>query len=160
MKVTDVVATGVDPAAARATILDNINSGKVLVDYLGHGSVEVWSGENLLDTTIAATLTNGPRLPVFLIMNCLNGFFHDVYTESLAESLLLSKNGGAIGVWASSGLTSPEPQSQMNRNVVHMLFTQRGIPLGDAIRRAKSDISDSDARRTFILFGDPLLRLK
>jgi len=160
MNITDVFATGVDPAAARATILDNINSGKVLVDYLGHGSVEVWSGENLLDTTIAATLTNGPRLPVFLIMNCLNGFFHDVYTESLAESLLLSKNGGAIGVWASSGLTSPEPQSQMNRNVVHMLFTQRGIPLGDAIRRAKSDISDSDARRTFILFGDPLLRLK
>ena len=125
-----------------------INSGKVLVDYLGHGSVEVWSGENLFDTTTAASLTNGARLPVFLIMNCLNGFFHDVYTESLAEALLLSKNGGAIGVWASSGLTSAEPQSHMNQNVVRLLFTQPGITLGDAIRRAKFDILDSDARRT------------
>ena len=135
MKVTDVCATGVDPAAARAAILDGINSGKLLVNYVGHGSVEVWSGENLLDTTAATSLTNGARLPVFLTMNCLNGFFHDVYTESLAEALILSKNGGAIGVWASSRLTSPEPQLQMNQNVVQLLFTQPGITLGDAIRR-------------------------
>ena len=160
MNVTDVFATGVDPAAARAAILDGINSGKLLVNYVGHGSVEVWSGEDLLDTTAAASLTNGARLPVFLTMNCLNGFFHDVYTESLAEALILSKNGGAIGVWASSGLTSPEPQLQMNQNVVRLLFTQPGIKLGDAIRRAKTDITDSDARRTYILFGDPLLQLR
>jgi len=49
MKVTDVFATGVDPAAARAAILDGINSGKLLVNYVGHGSVEVWSGENLAE---------------------------------------------------------------------------------------------------------------
>jgi hypothetical protein len=93
-------------------------------------------------------------------MNCLNGFFHDVYTESLAQALLFSKNGGAVAVWASSGLTSPEPQLQMDQNVVRSLFTQPSPSLGDATRRAKSDITDSDARRTYILFGDPLLRLK
>jgi hypothetical protein len=93
-------------------------------------------------------------------MNCLNGFFHDVYTESLAQTLLFSKNGGAVAVWASSGLTSPEPQLQMDESVVKLLFTQPSLPLGDATRQAKSDITDSDARRTYILFGDPLLRLK
>jgi len=160
MKVTDVFATGLAPATAREEVLAGINSGKLLVNYDGHGSVEVWSGEDLLDDMAAASLTNGSRLPVFLIMNCLNGFFHDVYTESLAEALLLSKSGGAVAVWASSGLTSPEPQLQMDQNVVKLLFTEPSLTLGDATRRAKSDITDSDVRRTYILFGDPLLRLK
>ena len=91
-------------------------------------------------------------------MNCLNGFFHDVYTESLAEALLLSKNGGAVAVWASSGLTQPEPQVQMDKSVVSLLVNQH-LSLGDAVTKAKSTITDMDARRTYILFGDPLLRL-
>ena len=85
-------------------------------------------------------------------------FFHDVYTESLAEALLLSKNGGAVAVWASSGLTQPEPQVQMDKSVVSLLVNQH-LSLGDAATKAKSTITDMDARRTYILFGDPLLRL-
>ncbi len=160
INVTNVFATGLDPTTAGEEIRAAINSGKLIVNYIGHGSVEVWSREDLLDDGAAASLTNGSLLPVFLIMNCLNGFFHDVYTESLAQALLFSKNGGAVAVWASSGLTSPEPQLQMDQNVVKSLFTQPSLALGDATRRAKSDITDSDARRTYILFGDPLLRLK
>ena len=71
--------------------------------------MEVWSGDDLFDDAAATSLTNGSQLPVFLIMNCLNGFFQDVYTESLAESLLLAKNGGAVAVWASSGLNQANP---------------------------------------------------
>ena len=160
IKKINVFATGLDPKTAGDEILAGINSGKLIVNYVGHGSVEVWSGEDLLDDEGAASLTNGSLLPVFLIMNCLNGFFHDVYTESLAQALLFSQNGGAVAVWASSGLTSPQPQLQMDQNVVKLLFTLPALSLGDAIRQAKADITDSDVRRTYILFGDPLLRLK
>ena len=160
MKRINVFATGLDPKTAGEEILAGINSGKLIVNYTGHGSVEVWSGEDLLDDGGAASLTNGSLLPVFLIMNCLNGFFHDVYTESLAQALLFSQNGGAVAVWASSGLTSPQPQLQMDQNVVKLLFTLPALSLGDATRQAKADITDSDVRRTYILFGDPLLRLK
>src|SRR5207245_756739 len=61
--VTDVFANYLDPATARAEVLAGINSGKLLVNYNGHGSVEIWSGEDLLDDTSAAALTNGGRLP-------------------------------------------------------------------------------------------------
>ena len=138
MRVTAVQASGLDPSTARQEIMAGINSGNLLVNYFGHGSVEIWSGEDLLDDTTASTLSNGTRLPVFLIMDCLNGFFHDVYTESLAESLLLAKNGGAVAVWASSGLTEPEPQAEMDQNLVKLLFTVPSLTLGDAIREAKS----------------------
>jgi hypothetical protein len=110
--------------------------------------------------TAASTLSNGAHLPLFLVMNCLNGFFHDVYTQSLAEVLLLSKNGGAVAVWASSGLTQPEPQVQMDQNVVRLLFSNPSLTLGEAVRNAKSADIDPDVRRTYILFGDPMLRLR
>jgi hypothetical protein len=32
--------------------------------------------------------------------------------------------------------------------------------LGDAIVEAKSHIADADVRRTFILFGDPAMKVK
>jgi uncharacterized repeat protein (TIGR01451 family) len=160
MKAIDIYAGNVDAATARQEIIADINTGDLLVNYTGHGSVEVWSGDELFDDTAAASLTNGPRLPVFLIMNCLNGFFQDVYTESLAESLLLSKNGGAVAVWASSALNQADPQAQMDKVMVQALFTQPSPALGDAIHQAKSGIADPDVRKTYILFGDPLLRLK
>jgi hypothetical protein len=159
MTVNDVFAGTVGVSTARQDILAGINSGQVLVNYNGHGSVQVW-GNSLFDDTAAATLTNGNRLPVFVMMNCLNGFFHDVYTQSLAEALLLSPQGGAVAVWASSGLTAPDPQFQLDQALVKALVAQPSIPLGDAVLFAKSGIADPDTRKTFILFGDPLLRLK
>jgi hypothetical protein len=160
MKVVDIFAGNMDAASAKQQIIDGINNGDLLVNYSGHGSVEVWSGDDIFDNAAATSLNNGSRLPVFLIMNCLNGFFQDVYTESLAESLLLAKNGGAVAVWASSGLNQADPQAQMDRVMVKSLFTQPSPALGDAINQAKLGIADPDVRKTYILFGDPLLRIK
>jgi hypothetical protein len=160
MNVSDVFLSNLDPDTARQDILTEINSGQLLVNYTGHGSVGVWSGENLLTDASAASLTNGPRLPVFLIMDCLNGYFQDVYTKSMAETLLLSSTGGAVAVWASSGLNQADPQAKMDRTMLQSLFNQPAPVLGDAIRFAKAGIADADVRRTYILFGDPLLRLK
>ncbi len=159
MNVTDVFASALGPSTARLNLLEGINSGQLLVNYNGHGSVEIW-GSGLFNDSLASALNNGNKLPVFIAMNCLNGFFHDVYTESLAEALMLAPNGGAVAVWASSGLTAPGPQFQMDQTLVKTLFAQPSITLGDAVLFAKSGIADQDVRKTFILFGDPLMRLK
>jgi uncharacterized repeat protein (TIGR01451 family) len=157
---TDVFAGTLGTATARQNLLDGINNGQLLVNYNGHGSVEVWSGGGLFNDTQAATLTNGNKLPLFVIMNCLNGFFHDVYTQSMAEALMLAPNGGAVAVWASSGLTAPDPQFAMDRKLAQTLFSNSTVPLGDAVLAAKSSISDQDVRKTFIFFGDPAMRLQ
>jgi len=157
---SDVFAGNLGTSTANQDILAGINSGQLLVNYNGHGSIQVWGGGGLFDDTMAASLTNGNKLPFFVIMNCLNGFFHDVYTQSLAESLMLAPNGGAVAVWASSGLTNAGPQFQMNDRLMQTLFSQPVPALGDAVLTAKSGISDIDVRRTFIFFGDPALRLR
>jgi len=105
-----------DDETTRTRIINSINAGKLLVNYVGHGSVELWRG-GVLSSDDASTLTNGARLPFFIAMTCLNGYFHDPYpTESLVESLLKAEGGGAIAVWASSGLTEPQGQSLMNKS--------------------------------------------
>jgi hypothetical protein len=93
-------------------------------------------------------------------MTCLNGYFHDAALESLAEALLLAEGGGALAVWASSGLTGPGGQALMNQELYRWLFTQSGstgalLTLGEAMVQAKATVGNADLRSTWILFGDP-----
>src|SRR2546426_6243439 len=105
--------------------------------------------------------SNGPRLPFVAAMTCLNGFFHSLFPEeSLAEALVRAPNGGAIAVWASSSLTSPGGQSAMDRELFRLLFTGAYPTLGEAVAAAKKATGDIDVRRSWILFGDPAIRLK
>ena len=141
-------------------IVSGVNQGPLLVNFIGHGSVEVWTGDPILSTSDAAVFNNGARLPVFLMMTCLNGYYQNPARESLAESLVRTNAGGAIAVWASSGMTEPAPQFDMSTALYRQLFGSQPITLGEAIRSAKRGNSDIDVRRTWILFGDPAMRLQ
>ncbi len=143
-------------AAARAQVLQDMNAGALLVNYLGHGAVDLW--QNLITGSDASELTNGARLPLVIAMTCLNGYFSDIYTESLAEALMKASNGGAVGVWTSSGLTEPGSQEVMNDELFIQLF-HYGRDLGEAVIRAKESVQNPDVRKTWILFGDPTMRL-
>jgi hypothetical protein len=121
--------------------------------------VDLWRG-SLLTASDADSLTNGSALPLMIGMTCLNGFFQTPYVESLAEALLKAETGGAVAVWTSSGLTYPEPQSLMNKELVRLLFNGQGLTLGEAVAQAKAATTDQDVRRSWILFGDPTTRLR
>ncbi|MFZ0956631.1 MAG: C25 family cysteine peptidase [Candidatus Sulfotelmatobacter sp.] len=160
LQVTDVFTSTVGAVAAREQIVSAINSGQLLVNYLGHGSEEQWSGSDIFDTNTVATLTNGSQLPVFFIMDCLNGFFQDVYAQPLAVTLILAPNGGGVAVLASSGLNQAPPQAKLDALVVKSVLSSSQPTLGDAVLAAKSQISDAVVRKTYILFGDPAMQVK
>jgi hypothetical protein len=146
-------------AEAKEALVASINEGPLLVNYIGDGSTNMWEGQ-ILNSGDAPSLTNRSRLPLFLNMTSLNGFFHDIYVESLAEALLKPAGGGAIAVWASSGLTEPEEQVVMNKEFVRLLFNGEGLTIGEAAMRAKVVANDPDVRKTWILFGDPTTKLR
>jgi hypothetical protein len=145
---------------ARGQILNALNQGPMLVNYYGHGSLDVWTGAGLLDSDLALNLTNTNALSVYLMMTCLNGYSHDPYVDSLGESVLKAPNGGAVAVWASSGFTDAAPQFSMNLELYRQLFGSEPVRLGQAVRNAKGASSDNDVRRTWILFGDPATRIR
>jgi hypothetical protein len=160
LTVAELVLDPTDAVSLRRDLLTRLNEGKLLVNYIGHGSTEVWAGGELLTSAEARALSNGARLPVVVAMTCLNGFFHDLYTDSLAEALLKAAQGGAVAVWASSGLTAPRGQAVMNQAFVRHLVGEAGRTLGEAIMQAKAAVTDRDVQRTWVLLGDPTLRLQ
>ncbi len=147
---------------ARRQLFAALARGEKLVNYMGHGSVNQWNGQ-LLNADEARNLTND-SLPVFTLMNCLNGYVADATLESLGEALLKAERGGAVAVWASSGLTTPAEQAVMNQEFYRLALNKdaRGVTatLGEAAQRAKAVIRNTDIRRTWILLGDPTQRLK
>ena len=145
-------------AEAKEELLGRINQGPLLVNYMGHGSVEVWRG-NILTSDDAEGLIN-KGLSFFVNMTCFNGFFQAPYADSLAEALLKAKNGGAVAVWTSSGMTEPGGQIVMDKELFRLLFNGESLTLGEATMRAKKAVGDGDIRRTWILFGDPTSRLR
>ena len=83
-----------------------------------------------------------------------------VYSVSLAEAVLTAPGGGAVGVWASSGLTDSAPQTALNQAMISALYGGASITVGEAALVAKAAVSDADVRSTWILFGDPSMRIR
>jgi len=149
--------------AAHSDIINKINTGVALVTYSGHGNEDIWAGP-IFSSTDALALNNGNKLPFVVVMDCLNGFFSEPFPElvlqGLAESLMKAPNGGAVASFASSGLTVADPQHQMGQQMFQLLYRGPSIPIGDASRQSKTATNDLDVRRTWILFGDPTMKIR
>lgn len=142
--------------AAHENVLQQWNAGPDFVNYIGHGSVEIWQSYAFFSGADAQSLTTA-RTTMLSAMTCLNGYFHDPRQESLAETLLRKESGGAVAVWALSTLCELDPQVMADRALVPLLFT--GATLGECTIAAQRAAPDRDVRNTLILFGDPMTRI-
>lgn len=138
-------------------VVSAFNNGSLLTEYTGHGSVEVWSNY-IFTNDDAVALTNAGKLPFVVTLNCFNGLFYDTLSQGLAETLIKNPNGGSIGGLSSSSMTSPDQQTLVAIELNKQLFS--GLTVGDASIKAKAATKDLDVRRTWILFGDPTIKLK
>jgi hypothetical protein len=161
LKVQEIDRGTMDDATTRSTIIEALNRGQKIVNYSGHGNVNQWSG-NILTNDDADQLLNDQSLPLFITMTCLNGYFQDPALDSLAESLMQARRGGAIAVWSSTGMTPPYDQARINQQLYRLLFSPGlgGLRLGEAIAKAKTLETSRDVRLTWVLLGDPTLRIK
>lgn len=148
------------PNPAKANIIAGFNAGRALVNYTGHGNVDVWSGASIFKSADATALTNGNKLSFVIVMDCLNGYYHQPGLLSLSEAFLQAPAGGAVAAFASSGLTLPDGQHAMSTQLYSLLYGSQPIALGDAIKIAKGATTDIDVRRTWIFFGDPSMRIR
>ena len=75
-------------AATRQAILQTFDEGASVVSYIGHGGIDRWANESILQRSSVDQL--GPQLqqPLVLTMNCLNGYFHFPFFDSLSEELV------------------------------------------------------------------------
>lgn len=145
------------PDMLRQQIISQINQSPLLVNWQGHGSTQVWTGDGLLRVQDASALTNA-QLALFVMTTCLNGYFIDPQQSSLGEAVLLHSTGGAFGVIASSSLGNPAAQLAFNQQLYLQLLTNKRT-LGEALQLAKQTIADTDLRQSYTLLGDPTSRV-
>ncbi|MBI1766694.1 MAG: putative Ig domain-containing protein [Acidobacteria bacterium] len=146
------------PDAVRQGIVQFINNQTPLVvNWFGHGSTQVWTGDGLLRTQDAATLTNNAA-GLFVMATCLNGYFIDPQQTSLGEAVLTNASGGAFAVVSSSALNQPAAQLVFAQTFYRSLFNS-GLTLGQAMTAARVAAIDRDVRNSYVLFGDPTMQL-
>ena len=61
---------------AKTALMNQLSQGQRIVNYEGHGSVNLWRG-NLLTNDDVQTLANQKASPLVVTMTCLNGYFVD-----------------------------------------------------------------------------------
>jgi hypothetical protein len=150
--------------AATNRLIDTLNvSGTLLLSYIGHASIGRWAHEQLLTNAHIPALTNRDRLPVVLSMTCLDGYWFYPNQPGLTEDLVRAPNGGAIATFSPTGLGVATGHDVLERAFYQAVFHNHVRRLGPATLAAKQALyatgSHADLLNTFVILGDPALRL-
>jgi hypothetical protein len=159
-----------DPAATdqtRQRLLDSMNRGAVLLNYIGHAGMGQLADEDLLDASYLSGLSNFNGMPIVTAMTCLVGDFATPGYDSLSQSLVLKSDGGAVAVWAAAGLSMNPDARLLAQGFFSSVFKARGkgvkTVLGDAILQAfrayRNTGGPSYVLDIYTLLGDPALRM-
>jgi hypothetical protein len=148
-------------SAARSTLLNGINQGVALVDYVGHSSDLELSGQQLFTIHDVNSLTNPLRPTVFTLWGCWNTYLGLPIYNTLAQSLLLSSPQGGSAVIGSATLTPADIHQQLGSLMLPRLM-QSGMPIGEAVRLAKLELLSTkpflaDVLSAWNILGDPTL---
>ncbi|MBI5034136.1 MAG: hypothetical protein HZB51_26750 [Chloroflexi bacterium] len=160
-------------AGVQAATVAAINAGRIIVNYIGHGTQVGWTSNDVgynwpwffggdpSTQDDVSGLTNGVRAPLMLEMTCFTGQFQIPYLSSLAEVNVRRSGNGALASWAASGLGLAIGHDRLNVGFFDAV-TKNGVrqiglatDAGKALATSYVDLLD-----TFILFGDPASRLQ
>lgn len=150
--------------ATRQAIRDAFDRGAGLVSYVGHGGIHLWANENVFDRSQVSSLARQAQQPLVLTFNCLNGYFHFPYFNSLSEELLKAEGKGAIAAFSPSGLSLDGPAHLFHRALLTEVLSGRHRRLGDAVLSAQESYALTGAFPELLgiyhLLGDPGLSLR
>lgn len=151
---------------------DGLADGVAIVNYIGHGNFVIWSDDFFWDERInpptdpfqdSMDLANGGRLPWLLVHNCLTGGFHIQDHNSIGENWLKLEGGGAVGVFAPTGLSTNYVGGPASSAMFQDLFgpTKQRV-VGPVVLRSLVVLCERgsiEACQYYALQGDPATRL-
>jgi hypothetical protein len=150
-------------AGARSVLLDAINHGVALTSFFGHSGPNVWTFDQLFNTTLAAQLDNPGRPTVVAQWGCWNTYYVDPYEDTLGHQLLLNPDRGAAAVLGASTLTQANAEARLAQLVYQHLLVP-GATLGQAVLDAKRQLAQThphqhDVILGWTILGDPALSI-
>ena len=155
-------------------IINYLNSGAAIINYIGHGDPETWAAEHIIDKDRDINIIDIPdsKLPIWIAGTCYFGRYDNV--DSMSESLLLETNG-AIAILGATRSISKAINKKFLDNFYgdirqHILDGQGLIRLGDLFLNSKNHLYDShssnfhytsncDGGYLYDILGDPAIPL-
>ncbi|MCX6164596.1 MAG: C25 family cysteine peptidase, partial [Ignavibacteriae bacterium] len=161
---TVITPSGRRKPGANADIIKGWNEGRLVINYVGHGSADLWAHEHIFvrDETIPQ-LHNNSKLPLVTIASCDLLRWDDPFSISAGEQLVIIKDG-AIGVIGANRPVYSQYNATFN-NYLWDHFTydkdtlNLPIRIGKALYRCKLNINLSDNDTKYGLEGDPTVRV-
>jgi len=150
---------------AKNALITNINSGQLVLNYLGHGGPRGWAQERVFQTSDIVNLRNIDRLPLLITATCSFTGFDEPAVVSAGEEALLNPSGGAIALFSTVRAVYSSQNERITREVFETIFTKnegKALRFGDIMRisqNANSSDTISSNTRKFLLFGDPSQRI-
>ena len=156
------------PEVTRA-INDQVNRGALIVNYTGHGGTQGLAHEKILTSNDIRAWNNIDHLPLFITATCEFSRYdeynrsEDLEVTTAGEYVLLSAEGGGIGLFTTTRLVYSGPNHALNERFYEVAFEKdanhQNYRLGDIIVYSKNNTGAGINKRNFTLLGDPSLRL-
>ena len=144
-------------------IINSINNGTVIINFVGHGSPNVWAHESVFEK--AATIPQLKNQNYFFLTaaTCDFGKYDDPADSSSTEILINMKDAGAIAAFSAARVVFSDQNAAINDSLYSNLFNNRDannlpIRLGLAYLIAKQHRTNENDEK-FHFFGDPAVRL-
>ena len=163
---TVITAQGRRKPQANIDIVRGWNEGRLVVNYTGHGSADLWAHEQIFERQVSIPqLNNSKRYPLVTIASCDLARYDDPFFPSAAEELTNLPNKGAIGVIAAVRPVYASQNAVFNNTFWNNFAWKKDtlnlpIRIGRAMYNTKqsfSSVSDNDTK--YVLLCDPTLRI-
>lgn len=155
--------SGIRKPAATEALIREINTGALIINFVGHGAPDLWTDERLLNlATDYDKIQNSARQALWVTATCDFGRFDNPKEQSFGENIVLEAGRGAIAMLTSARLVFASTNGDLNRAYYQALFSSPNVatPLGLALLQARARASASTTNdEKFLILGDPTIRL-
>ncbi len=152
-------STSQKPDATR-DLLETINNGTLLINYVGHGNERVWTDEQMFVMDRDFPMIRNERVwPVIVAGTCTWGGFDRPNERCFPELLLGGRYVGSVACIAATRFTFVNQNQQLTEVFYEEVFRQgidRRQSLGEALQLVKPLRSNNSL---YHCLGNPVLRL-
>ncbi|MDR3609563.1 MAG: type IX secretion system sortase PorU [Ignavibacteriaceae bacterium] len=145
-------------------LVKSINNGTLIVNFIGHGSPELWTHEKVFENSSTIPRLVNSDLFFLTAATCDFGYYDNPSSQSGAELLLLKEGSGSIGSVTSSRPVYSDENAALNQEFYSDLLSSPRdtlnlpIPVGKAYYQMKL-VRYGENDQKYHLFCDPSLRL-
>ena len=145
-------------------IIKAVNDGTLILNFIGHGSPEVWTHERVFEEATSIPQMVNDKYFFLTAATCDFAYFDLPNSQSSTEILMTKENSGAIAAFASARPVYSDRNASLNNSFFsNLLMNNRDATglaptIGKAYFLTKSGRTDGNDFK-FHLFGDPTLRL-